>query len=926
MEEKCDVVFKAMSMYHDRANMNAYGNPGFFVDRPSGTVADAFGKEFDLRPDVSRRNARRILVNSDKIKKDSSGVYHADIRPAKGVVALKLSYANIPRAVTMGVAQLVLYSIPIRNLEHVSQVDDLSELWQKYCRQQLLSKDTSHYPFFTPGVDGDATVTEGNRSNRLSFDFRGSSASGLWVEYSDRTTHIPNTQVTKYTNSNIDIDTLTVQIPLEVGISELGYAFQAALKNHTGVDGDKKNSMWNYFGIGVTDTGFLVEMDHDKASPFSTFAAFIPSDQVSVVQNDEVGGRTTARDSYIPLTLPITIYMDIARDAFVEYLGTQAVDAPTDIGSVTTQLRRIKPQEVSGSDFKFKIEITTDIVGNGATNVSTISFTSDVKLEDIKSVQHQDPIEFVSLCQIQKSFQRTRDIRLGLRWPGKTEDDDFTISGNYDYTSTHSVHTMSSLTSTPTLDTHNNVMTTSELEDTYIPKSENGVETQMMPVHKLNDADQCDEMMFCGHFMNVMQPSELPELQGGDTGRNVLADPTDPTNHSIETWHERPNPSKGEDNEYYKHGLGWETSIVHQKTRYIMPAFPRRKKETYSVQEVSGSGIADVMPLVARILNNQGVASSNEAFYDCKDSTNASADGLYNSTEDATGPVYFESKTLGSTSKNSIVVCIGSERYVVKRAWYISVLKNRTKYTLQMNCQDQSKKLCPLECVDQSDQEHPDLEDFVLALYKLDNTNKGVPLDECKYFSWCFELDREVELPTGLSSKAVAYEGEVTRSFPLAREDDPNFHKTHKIPPSVSERKFNGIADSASMFSPSFFYKSYGRMAVSKVQDAPPRFSVRHTGAAVEDKQRPVMRLHDIGNMEYPINSSEHMTNSYSFALLGTDVDQKKSLTQCLPSHVAFKSPINLNRLSFSFSTMDGAPYELKQNATFVFDVYSENE
>lgn len=87
------------------------------------------------------------------------------------------------------------------------------------------------------------------------------------------------------------------------------------------------------------------------------------------------------------------------------------------------------------------------------------------------------------------------------------------------------------------------------------------------------------------------------------------------------------------------------------------------------------------------------------------------------------------------------------------------------------------------------------------------------------------------------------------------------------------------------------------------------------------------MRLHGIGNIEYPVNSSENMGFSDSFALLGTDtVDQKKPLTPCVPSYVAFKSPLNLHRLSFSFTTIDGDEYLLKQNATLMFDVFAEND
>eukprot|EP00966_Prymnesium_polylepis_P080086 1855691-Prymnesium_polylepis.2 len=246
-----------MSSYNNKPYQQAYGNPGFFTAAPTGSVSDPFGKSMTLNPEQSQRYSRRILVNTKHIKKDSDGVYHADIRPAKGVVAVKLAYASIPRSVTVRVAQLVLYSIPIRQLNGAN--DTLSELYQKYCRQQLLNKDTSHYPFFTPGVHSPLGA---DYAAGLDFDFRRSTTdpTGIWIENVDRTTSIPYHYDPDYNNMRVDIDTLTVQIPEEVGITELGNAFKNALQNHTRVEGDKKNSMWQYFGIGVTDTGFSVEM------------------------------------------------------------------------------------------------------------------------------------------------------------------------------------------------------------------------------------------------------------------------------------------------------------------------------------------------------------------------------------------------------------------------------------------------------------------------------------------------------------------------------------------------------------------------------------------------------------------------------------------------------------------------------------------
>ena len=1019
-----------MSSYNNKPYQQAYGNPGFFTAAPTGSVSDPFGKSMTLNPLQSQRYSRRILINTKHIKKDSDGVYHADIRPAKGVVAVKLAYASIPRSVTVRVAQLVLYSIPIRQLNEANYTP--SELYQKYCRQQLLNKDTSHYPFFTPGkYSSPSDVHTG-----LDFDFRKGPASGIWIENVDRTTSIPYHYDPDYNNMRVDIDTLTVHIPEEVGITELGNAFKNALQNHTGVEGDKKNSMWQYFGIGVTDTGFSVEMDHDRYNPFSTFAAFLPAHESSTIasQLDATTATSTpstssgalgleeahtGRDTYIAMTTPVKIYLDKSRDAFVEYqVVTGSANAPTDVTGTQTQMTRIRSAPTSSDEeFEFVIDIPSSISGNTLSgSIYSISFPNDVKLENIKKVETTRIIEAeltstvdgisynvdyyngtsddfltgatftltylvpgsssatnvtslthsitdknassvtfsqslpshvpigsrllihagaqrVSLSQIQKSFQRSRDIRLGLRWPGRSEDEDFTIHGNYEYSSTTDTQTIIDLSSTNgTIDisTYNSVMTESELEDTYIPSAGNGIEAQMLPIHKINDADQSDEMMFCGHFMNVTEPSTLPAF--GENSATFISNlQSNPSSVDMNTLYTHPPTSPNL--KYFENGLGWETSVVHHATNYVMPAFPKRDDRTYNVVATDrAEGLPDVMPLVARILNNQG-GSTASPFYDCKDDSPAAPSIISNySTHTFSQAVYFESKSLTPSDalnpvddvkyKNSIVITIGSERYVVKKAYYISVLKNQTMYTLDMSCQNGGALLYPLACVDPTEPNHPNMAQAAMSFYE--PTNDEVrPTAQSKYFTWCFELDREVLLPTGLSAQAVPFKNDVVRRNPSNPED----LSTVPSPPSVSARVFKGVSDSTALFCPSSFYRNTGRIAVSKFQDAPHRFYVRTTGAALADKQKPILRLHGIGNIEYPVNSSEHHGYSDSFALLGTDsVDQKKPLTPLVPSHVAFKSPLNLHKLSFSFTTMDGDEYILKQNATLMFDVFAEND
>eukprot|EP00966_Prymnesium_polylepis_P105354 2439798-Prymnesium_polylepis.1 len=280
-----------------------------------------------------------------------------------------------------------------------------------------------------------------------------------------------------------------------------------------------------------------------------------------------------------------------------------------------------------------------------------------------------------------------------------------------------------------------------------------------------------------------------------------------------------------------------------------MPAFPKRDDKTYNVATGSVEGLPDVMPIVARILNNQG-GSTASPFFDCKDDSLEAPSIISDySNHNFSQAVYFESKSLTQSDalnpgdnvkyKNSIVITIGSERYVVKKAYYISVLKNKTMYTLDMSCQDGGALLYPLACVDPTEPNHPNMAQAAMSFYEPNATpaTEVRPTAQSKYFTWCFELDREVLLPTGLSAQAVPFKNDVVRRNPSNPED----LSTIPSPPSVSARVFKGVADPTAMFCPSSFYRNTGRIAVSKFQDAPHRFYVRTTGANLAEKQQPIM-------------------------------------------------------------------------------------
>eukprot|EP00965_Chrysotila_dentata_P083101 2741283-Pleurochrysis_carterae.AAC.1 len=64
--------------------------------------------------------------------------------------------------------------------------------------------------------------------------------------------------------------------------------------------------------------------------------------------------------------------------------------------------------------------------------------------------------------------------------------------------------------------------------------------------------------------------------------------------------------------------------------------------------------------------------------------------------------------------------------------------------------------------------------------------------------------------------------------------------------------------------------------------------------------QQPVMRLHGIGDMEFPINGCDPPIRD-AFAVFGTETDQKKSLVSCFESTAWLRTPQNLSELRFSF-------------------------
>jgi hypothetical protein len=480
---------------------------------------------------------------------------------------------------------------------------------------------------------------------------------------------------------------------------------------------------------------------------------------------------------------------------------------------------------------------------------------------------------------------------------------------------------------------HNLLRNTGDLEDTYIEPSTTS--SEVFNVHEVNDAHQSQRMLFSGHMMNVAEPTPMPTTSDSFPQSSTGLRPTLNIAGSI--------PSQTSD--FYQHGLGWQTSIVHAPTRFVMPAFPVRFTELanpasssnapsiYSTTSIQVE--SSVSPLVSRILNPTAVSGSTVGYYkfnkireDLTPDTFIEANASSSSSTKVNGLSYY---TPRSDNKCGIVVTIGNENYVVKRAHLISVLRNETDYTLNLTC-DRHYNSSPVVLSSirnlerlrdhirskgyNTDKERADrqaelqnveteLQNAFHTFYSETETGTYQVDPNAKYFAWAYELDRPVLLPNGISSTKV--------------------HSDVPTNPAVSMRTFNGIADNASLFTPGIYERITGRPAVTSVQESAHSFFVR---SGVHESDNSLLVLHGIGSLERPLNSTRTRDAGDLFAVMGTETDQKKTDKMVCDSTAYMRSPDNLEALNFHFiSSKTGEKLDIgNQNATLVFDIYCANE
>lgn len=901
-----------MSSYNSHHLDGSYGNPGFFVARTTGTVRDSSGRTTDLTPDLTQRSARRLLIRTADLPPPVDGVYTAEIRPARGTTGVKLAHVAIPRSTARVRAQLTLYSIPI--IDRSDQ--ETHSTSQRYCRNQLMSKDTSDFPFFDIAEGATATTS-------AYFDWRARQPDGpdrfTWMSTSDRSSIIPPPSRHPFTNQYIDLDSLTVAVPSDCTVHELGNAFAHALKTHAGARHEKNSSLWNRYEIAVTESGFSVYEHMEVSDPFNTFAVHRRPGEFDNNFDTENDGLQVGSSAYqLNMITPLTIRLNKARSVFI------AMDLPNN----TSHIANIAGTHHKYAEFVAVETVTPDVFEItipeqfDTFQIHSLSFPNDVTSENILGVYsnfgNTDPPQIsYNIAPVTRTYQKQRDVRLGLRWGDKREGTDFLIDNNEQYESEltaggvrRDVATLTTLTGTTgalTREIFNGLCTTSELQDTF--RSSETTMSQLFSIRKQNDAHQMQDMLFAGHMMNVAEPTPMP----------VSADIT-PENL------ERPDPADPNDSTkaFYADNLGWETSVISGPSNYVMAAFPvRNTHEEYSsnIESFFGTIRTSVSPLVAKILSQHQQAG--KGFY---------AELNSNGTEHDRNGVdltHFEPRTEGVHS-NAIVVLIGDQNYIIKSARPVSLLRNNTQHHLNLKCdgsseavlksskirqrlEHQLRTLRPIpghsqaqhaETVAELTRQITDNQDNeTRSFYSLaqSDQNSGNPAyradQDAKYFTWVFELDRPIQ---------------------LSNEPDQ--------PPTTNtflQRSFTGLTDRASMFVPGVYHEDSGRAAPSTVQQAAHSFFVRN-GAAAEDQT--LLLLHGIGNIERPLNSTANTSTEGLFTVLSAETDHKKPLQSACESS-AWMRPQNIHNLKFSFvSSRTGEKLPIKDNATLLFDIYCENE
>lgn len=814
------------------------------------------GSTHRIQSSLTTSQARRIIVHTSQLSPRTDEGFTAYFATAvRNVIGVRLVSARVPRRISAqpNPAHLVLFSIQSKP---ASSIDET--ILHAVQRRQLLSTTSSvieTYSFPTPVKEPwRKSTTEANVGSE------------------------PND-----VNARITLHTLSTGIHAEASMSQIGRAFQDALKHHTGVAFDKRNSLWNYFIINSTPTGFIVALDPDARHNTLTYGDFYGPFEVGV---DDAGNINVAGNAaeYLkpfntaPNVTSTRIILSLSRPVFIE-----------DASGVR---RRFMPT-IGGSDESQRSAYTIVIpreIGSDPDNMVSLSFTSfavpeEVTLDRILSVEEcmgGDVYRARAVSLVRDAYVQSFDVQMRLVVEGRIQGVDYAVDASLEHefadvsaamhTADMAMSTTISGSSVP--DALSAVRRPKDLDATAVWTENTGSALQSVP-HQRNDMHQMSDVLFAGHMMNVTAPSK------------VAMSPTAISN-----------------------GGGWRVVVPPEgtSTRFIAPAYPYRPPRASTVI----AGKFDVSPLVARILNDEDVTAFK--FYEVEAGY---ANAFYKTVLDGSH-ISYEPRQATTGNSRAVVVMMNHELYRVVSARRVSHIGSAAAFAYE--AQVGGGRIIA-----------PGAEDIVTM-----DTLSGTFPNEHAYWSWVFELDRDVSIPsfidTGDRMRSTPYGARDVRRADYATAYSNGGAGTERtliagaaLQADVVRRVFEGgMGNAAALFVPNEYYAEYGRPSLSSIQIAPPTFVVRDLNVRAPASQAPYLTLRGIGNAEIARGSESNGVAPRDILCILNEEDRGDRVVLGGSETRWMSTPMaTMDRLMFDFVYADNEKYPIGDaDAVLVFDIY----
>lgn len=815
---------------------------------PERTSRGPDGSTHAIKASMRTTQARRVIVHTSQLARRTDEGFTAFLcTPARDVVGVRLVSARVPRLIAPMArpAHLVLFSVPTKNATSIDNA-----VLHAVQRRQLLSTTASTvdtYDFPTPvSVPWPTSTTEPN----------------IGTEPDD-------------VNVRITLHTLSVDVQAEATMSQIGHAFRDALKHHTGISFDKTNSLWNYFIVNPTPTGFAVALDPDARQNTLTYGDFYgPFESVS-----DSGGNTVVEGNTSPYLKPFNsrngvmgtrILLSLSRPVFVvDNLGVR---------------RRFMPSPASADAAQ---QSTFVILIPSGLSFTTFSVPEEVTLDRIIGVEEQDGSGYSarSVSLVRDAYTQAFEVQMRLVVDGRTQGVDYEIDASIknefaDHAAAMHARDLAIATNTgdDVAAALSAIRRPNDLDATALWYRDTTSTLPSLP-HQRNDLHQMSDVLFSGHMMNVSEPAaRVPALS--TTARAS--------------------------------GGGWRVAVPPEgsTTRFIAPAYPHRP----SRGATTVAGAFDVSPLVARILNDE---TSADGFVDIDNS--ASGDrSFYRRTEDAeTGLVTYVPRVSSTGFSRAVVVMMDHVVYRIVSARRVSHFASTAAFGYHAGG---GASIVPGA---------PDLVTM--------DVTKGEFPPETRYWSWVFELDRDVSLPSFIHpedrERRKPYGAHEVRRLNYATAySNGGSAAEHPIvlgeplSADVVRRVFEGgIGNAAAMFVPNEYHVEYGRPAPSSVQIAPPTFVVRDLAVRAPATQSPYLTLRGIGNAEIARGAESDGVSPRDILCVLNEEDRGDRVVLGGSETRWMSTPLaSLDRIVFDFVYADNTKYPVDDTgAVLVFDIYA---